>query len=75
MGLLCVKKNPLGDSGFTRIDVGHKPDIPCFGKPFLSSHFFSSILNQKYIFAILKGFLRKVKEISDYTPACPALGL
>jgi hypothetical protein len=45
--------------------MGHKPNIPCSGEPFLSSHLFLSMSEQKYISAILKGFLRKVKEISE----------
>jgi hypothetical protein len=60
VGLLRVEKDPFRDSGLPRIDVGHEPNISGSGEPFLSSHLFFSIFEQKYILAILKGFLRKV---------------
>jgi hypothetical protein len=65
VGLLCVEKDSFGDSGLSRINVGHKSNVPGSGEPFLSSHLFFSIHELKYISAILKGFLRNVKGISE----------
>jgi len=66
VGLLGIEKDSLGDSRLSSIDVGHKPNIPCSGEPFLSSHLFLSMSEQKYILAILKGFLRKVNLLYSY---------
>jgi hypothetical protein len=61
MDLLSVKENPLGDSGLSSIDVGHKPDISGSAQPFLSSHLLFSMLGLGCILAILKGFSQNVK--------------
>jgi hypothetical protein len=46
VGLLRVEKDPFRDSGLSRIDVGHEPNISGPGEPFLSSHLFFSILSE-----------------------------
>jgi hypothetical protein len=46
VGLFRVKKDPFSDSGLSRIDVGHKPNISGSGEPFLSSHLSSQYLDK-----------------------------
>src|SRR4030042_2451466 len=71
VGLLGVKKDPFRDGGFSRIDVGHEADISCSGEAFFSSHLFFSMFLQKYISAILKGFLWKVNPSHWYRTLVP----
>ena len=57
VGLLSIKKDPFRDSGFPRVDMGHKSDVSGSGEPFLTSHLFSQSPNKIY--------LGNIKEISE----------